>query len=438
MNNKISTIPKGWKGTTLGEVAEKIIDHRGMTPKKLGSDWSLNGKYRALSAKSVKTGGLINEGQINLVDETLYRKWMKDEICFNDILLTSEAPMGEVLIWKSDEKIVLSQRLFAIRSKSDVSSDYLYQYLKSPIFQGELLKRSSGTTVTGIKQSELLKTKIILPSLPEQRAIAAVLSSLDDKIELLREQNKTLEATAQAIFKEWFVNFNFPGATGKMIDSELGKIPEGWRVGKFSDYIQELVPGEWGQDIQDESFSSKVICLRGTDLADIKYGSVLRAPIRFINDSKLEKVELKNGDLIVEISGGTIGQSTGRIAYFNSEITDRLKLKVVTSNFCKILRLEDPRFQPFVYFYWEYFYKTGLFFNFENGTTGIQNLDLKSFLENDFVVPDENACHKYCAISNKILIKIQHNNSQILALSNLRDALLPKLMRGEIKINHYK
>ena len=87
---------------------------------------------------------------------------------------------------------------------------------------------------------------ILLPPLPEQCAIAAVLSSFDNKIELLREQNKTLEATAQLIFKEWFVKFNFPNASGKMVNSELGKIPEGWRVGEaggfWRNYLWQNLP----------------------------------------------------------------------------------------------------------------------------------------------------------------------------------------------------
>ena len=105
----MSNLPKGWEEEKLSELVDKIIDYRGKTPKKLGLDWSEKGTYRALSAKSVKTGGLVNEDQINLGDEELYKAWMKDEVEYNDILLTSEAPMGEVIIWKSEEKIILSQ-----------------------------------------------------------------------------------------------------------------------------------------------------------------------------------------------------------------------------------------------------------------------------------------------------------------------------------------
>ena len=115
---------------------------------------------------------------------------------------------------------------------------FIYYLLKTPFYKNQLLKLDIGGVQPSIKVPHILGTAINLPSLPEQRAIAAVLSSLDDKIELLREQNKTLEATAQAIFKEWFVNFNFPGATGKMIDSELGEIPEGWRVENLPEIIK--------------------------------------------------------------------------------------------------------------------------------------------------------------------------------------------------------
>lgn len=80
-------IPSEWTIKPLEEVVEKIIDYRGKTPKKLGGDWSIHGEYRALSAKSVKTGGLVNEDQVKRVDEDLYQKWMKDEVQRDDILL---------------------------------------------------------------------------------------------------------------------------------------------------------------------------------------------------------------------------------------------------------------------------------------------------------------------------------------------------------------
>ena len=103
-----------WKEYTVADVISKVIDYRGKTPKKLGGDWSDSG-YRALSAKNIKTGKIVQVDSIRYVSEDMYKAWMKEEIQREDILITSEAPFGQIFFWNSDEKIVLSQRLFAIR-----------------------------------------------------------------------------------------------------------------------------------------------------------------------------------------------------------------------------------------------------------------------------------------------------------------------------------
>ena len=276
-----NNIPKGWMETTLEKVASKIIDYRGKTPKKLGGDWDLNGNYRALSAKSVKTGGLINLDQIKRVDHSLYKKWMKDEIQFNDILLTSEAPMGEVLLWKSHEKIVLSQRLFAIRAKENISPNYLYYYFISKAFQHELNARSSGTTVLGIRQTELVKTNLIIPTLPEQKVIAKILTAFDDKIELLQDQNKTLETMAQTIFKEWFGKYQ--------VGDEL---PEGWRVGKLGNEF-DITIGRTPPRKETQWFSDRPTGKKWISIKDIgNCGTFIYNTSEYLTDEAIEKFNI--------------------------------------------------------------------------------------------------------------------------------------------------
>ena len=114
----------------LKEVIKEIIDYRGKTPKKLNDDWSESG-IRALSAKNIKTGKIVQENTIRYVTEDLYKKWMKQEVERGTILITSEAPFGEIYYWDSDEKIVLSQRLFAIKIKDTINSKYIYYYYLS-------------------------------------------------------------------------------------------------------------------------------------------------------------------------------------------------------------------------------------------------------------------------------------------------------------------
>lgn len=178
--------------TKLSELITKVIDYRGKTPKKLGADWSTNG-IRALSAKNVKTGEIVNQESIRYVSEELYKKWMKDEVAQGDILITSEAPFGEVYWWNSPEKIVLSQRLFAIRAKHEViDPQYLYYYMTSREFQSELRNRATGTTVVGLRQPELLKCLVRVPPLNIQQKIASMLGSIDAKIQLNKSINDYL------------------------------------------------------------------------------------------------------------------------------------------------------------------------------------------------------------------------------------------------------
>ena len=193
----------------LKDLVSLVIDYRGKTPHKLGGDWSSSG-YRALSALNVKTRGLVAEDKIRFVDEDLYHKWMRQEIKRGDILITSEAPFGQVLQWESDEKIVLSQRLFALRIKPQYCSQYVYQYMASDFFYGELKARATGSTVEGLRQPALMKCKIAIPNISTQKEIARVLTSYDRLIENNSRRIKVLERIADELYKEWFVRFRFP------------------------------------------------------------------------------------------------------------------------------------------------------------------------------------------------------------------------------------
>jgi type I restriction enzyme, S subunit len=134
--SELGDIPAVWRVGKLGDVLSLIIDYRGKTPKKLGSDWSLNG-IPALSAKNIKDRQIVRDDAINFVDEDLYQKWMKDELQKEDVLLTSEAPLGEVFYLANNKKYVLSQRLYSLRTKEGFGSTYLYFWLKST--QGQFL-----------------------------------------------------------------------------------------------------------------------------------------------------------------------------------------------------------------------------------------------------------------------------------------------------------
>lgn len=199
VDSKLGLIPQGWEVRKLKDCVEIIIDHRGKTPTKLGSNWSSSG-IRALSAKNVKKRKIVNEESIKYVDEELYSKWMKDEIKREDIILTSEAPLGEFVSWDYDEKIVLSQRLFGIRAnKQLIYPKYLYCFMNSGLFKYELKSRATGSTVQGIRQAELMKTNILVPPLKLTNQFQNLIITFFNKITINEDASRNLSQIRDSI-----------------------------------------------------------------------------------------------------------------------------------------------------------------------------------------------------------------------------------------------
>lgn len=184
-------IPEGWRVASLNDCVDDILDRRGVTPKKLGGDWVENG-IKALSAKCIKNGKLINLDQANQVSEEMYKRWMTKDLQDGDILMTSEAPLGEFYFILNDEKFCLSQRLFAIRSNSKVKPIYLYYELSHGYGNSQIMGSKSGSTVFGIRQDELRKINILIPSEEIQEAFEKSIIDMYRRIRINDYENREL------------------------------------------------------------------------------------------------------------------------------------------------------------------------------------------------------------------------------------------------------
>jgi type I restriction enzyme S subunit len=256
-----------WTVAPLEDLMAAIIDYRGKTPHKTPSGVPL------VTAKVVK-GGRINPPD-EFIAEGDYEAWMRRGLPqAGDVVVTTEAPLGEVGQLGS-ERVALAQRLMTLRGKPGILDNTFLKFLmQSQGVQRQLRARSSGTTVLGIKQSELRKVLLTIPPFLEQCAIAQVLGTLDDKIDLNRRMNDTLEAISRVLFKSWFVDFDpvhakaegrDSGLSERLTDlfsdsfetSEIGKTPKGWRIQSFADTVEILgggtpktsVPTYWNGDI---------------------------------------------------------------------------------------------------------------------------------------------------------------------------------------------
>lgn len=224
----------------LEECLDTLIDYRGKTPNKTDSG------IRLITAKVIKNG-TITDTSFEYIAENEYDSWMRRGLPIKgDVLLTTEAPLGEVAQIRSTQKIALAQRVILLRANPEIlEQDYLLFAMQSRFVQGELFARATGTTVEGIKQSELRKVLIPIPHIKVQRNISAILRNYDNLIENNNRRIAILEEMAQSLYREWFVNFRYPNhqdnldADGKpkLVDSRIGKIPGGWHVKTAADVI---------------------------------------------------------------------------------------------------------------------------------------------------------------------------------------------------------
>ena len=306
---------------------------------------------------------------------------------------------------------------------------FLYYYFK----YSDLSLYKIGSAQPVITQGSLNNINIPLPPFLEQESIALTLSCLDDKIELNAQMNKTLEEMAQAIFKSWFVDFD-PFKDGEFEDSELGKIPKGWKVGTLGELVHSTLGGDWGKEVLTDNYSQEVYCIRGADIPEIVKGNKGKMPTRYILPKNYLAKKLEPSNIVVEISGGSPTQSTGRVAYISKSLLLRYDKGMVCTNFCRaITPIEN--YSYFIYYYWTYLYEKGVMFLYENGTTGIKNFDLNSFLNREeIIIPKGEILNKFNEAMLSVFEIIFTNGLQTEQLKKLRDYLLPKLMSGEIRI----
>lgn len=333
------------------------------------------------------------------------------------VLFSSRAPIGYVAIAKNP--IATNQGFKSIIPNPEkVDSLFLYYLLKYN--KDNIEAMGSGTTFKEVSGATMKNIEVYLPEdLEEQRRIAGILGSLDDKIELNRRINANLEAQAQALFRSWFV------------DNETQNNNPGF----FNDIIQTTLSGDWGQETPKGNYISEVYCIRGTDIPDIKCGDKGKLPTRYILEKNLKNKKLSENDLVVEISGGSPTQSTGRICLITRALLDRLGKDVICTNFCRALK-PIPDYSFFIYLYWQYLYNNNTMFSYENGTTGIKNLNITDFINKEpIIIPEKKKILEFNKVLQPIFDMIYKNGRESEYLSALRDTLLPKLMAGEINLH---
>lgn len=347
-------------------------------------------------------------------------------------------------IWYADRKGGCSPDVLVLKAKPGVDSKFLYYSLFRDDFFSHMMKGSKGTKMPRGDKSQIMRFHIPEFDYTNQQRISSVLYALDAKANLNKKIISEIDSMAKVIYDYWFLQFDFPDRDGKPYRTNGGKmkwddklkmnIPVNWSVSKLADLIDIDKSGDWGKEFPEGSFTKKVFCFRGADINGLNGLDKLSPPIRYISDKNSFKI-LKSHDLIIEISGGSPTQSTGRSAFITDSTIKRFKYPLICSNFCKPVSMKNKKLLYNFVYNWSTLFDSGVFFGFEGKTSGIKNLLFDTAVNSCFmVVPDDETLNAFYPIMDSIQEMKQTALAENHKLGEIRDWLLPLLMNKQIKL----
>ena len=400
-----------WKEVTLGEIGTIV---GGATPSTKNTSF-YDGNIPWLTPKdlSVNSNKYILRGERNIT-EAGFKSCSCKMLPKGSVLFSSRAPIGYVAITAND--MCTNQGFKSVIPNEETDSEFLYYLLKYN--KDNIASQGSGTTFAEVSGKTMKEIEVMVPKeTDDQRRIASILSSLDRKIELNNKINADLEEMAQAIFKNWFVDFE-PFKDGKFVDSELGMIPEGWKVGSLRDM-------------------GTIVCGKTPSKANSNYYG---GNIPFI------KIPDMHGNVFVEISEdrltekGSLSQIKKLIPPYSLMVSCIATVGLVSintkpSHTNQQINTIIPYSKSALFYLYQHIKNNEEHLkNMGRGGTTTLNVNTKSFSNIRLLIPSEIALLQFHEIAEGIFKKIELNMQESRALSLLRDTLLPRLMSGELEV----
>lgn len=397
-----------WKKERLGDITTELSDGLHAAPKFVPG-----GDYIFVNAKNLKDGWIIDNDPSKKTSFEEYKKY-KSPLKEETLLYSIDGTIGNIARYRG-EKCVLGKGACYINPNPEIiCSDYLYYELQSPHFRSYINLMSTGSTIKHISLKTMRNYVLDLPSLDDQRRIAAILSSLDRKIELNNKINAQLEEMAQTLFKHWFVDFG-PFKDGKFVESELGMIPEGWRVGTLSE-IATYMNGLAMQKFPPLSEGDKLPVLKIKELGQ----GLIDGNSDFCSNSQIKpEYHIEDGDVVFSWSGTLLvdiwcGGSCGLNQH--------------------LFKVTSEKYPKWFYLYWTKLHLNN-FIRIANDKAVTMGHIKREELDKALVtIPNKAVLEKIHLLIEPMLSKIIGNRVENRRLAALRDTLLPKLMSGEIEL----
>jgi type I restriction enzyme S subunit len=421
-----------WKEYRLGE----ILAPKGYIRGPFGS---------ALKRTEMKLSGYVVYEQQHAIYNTRNFRYFIDESKFNDLkrfktlpndlIISCSGTVGEIsIIQESDPQGIISQALLALRPNLEIiSPKFLFYFFKNRYGYNQLISASHGSVQVNIAKREVVESiKISLPKRNIQNQITEILSSLDDKIELNNKINQELETLAQTLFKQWFIDFEFPNENGEpykssggeMVESELGEIPKRWYVSTIGEITEAVTKGTTPTTIGGKFTERGINFIKVESLTE--QGTFIKTKFSFIDEytnQLLKRSIIKDGDVLFSIAG-----TIGRVAVVTKDILPAntnqaiaiIRPNKVDSYFLKLL-MQSALIQNDTK---------------SNVVQAVQaNLSLGVIKATKFIKPLSSILAEFQSVTKEIYEQVNILSEENEVLTILRDTLLPKLISGELEIN---
>ncbi|MCM4162802.1 hypothetical protein DHC50_04275 [Arenibacter sp. A80] len=391
------SLPHNWKSYKLSELTSVIT--KGTTPSTYGFDFLASG-INYIRAQSLNYSGSIDEESFSYISQEAHDRLKRSQLKKNDILFSmAGAYLGMVgMIKESHCPANTNQAVGIIRISVDFVDVKFVEYtLRNPSTVEFVNSQSGQSAQPNINLAEIGNLSFKFPPLQEQKAIASILSALDDKIENNLAMNKTLEDMAMALYKHWFVDFG-PFADGEFVDSELGMIPKGWEVKQ----LKEILEIKYGKD--HKKLEEGTIPVYGT-------GGIMR----YVNQSLYDQESI-----LIPRKG-----SLNNLYYLNR------KFWTVDTLFYSKIKLTG--FGKYAF----HFLKTLDLASMDVGSA-IPSLTTQLLNRINVVIPPNHEVLKYDKIVTIWFNMIQSNIEENQTLTEIRDTMLSKLISGEVRLKEFK
>ena len=395
-----------WKEVRLGDVCN-IITGFPFSGKKYSKEG-----IRVVRGDNVTIGNLRWDTEKDKRWNEPFDKTEYYSLQANDIVIGmdgSRVGKNKARIKEEDLPLLLAQRVACVRHNELAEQDYLYYNIFSKKFIDYVNSIHTGSAIPHISQKQIEDYKILLPDLGTQRRIASILSSLDRKIELNNKINADLEEMAQAIFKNWFIDFE-PFKDGKFVDSELGMIPKGWKVGTLED-IAEITMGQSPVGNSLNENREGMIFYQGSSDFGFRFPSIrvfTTEPKRLaVANSVLFSVRAPVGDINVAKEECCIGRGVASIK-------------------------SKYGHDSYLFYTMKSLHK--LFDSFDGEGTVFGSINKKTLSAIQILLPSDGIVEQFNNIASSFDNRIRSLSDENSRLSLLRDTLLPRLMSGEIEV----